>query len=243
MNFFKDKIYYDLEDDAQEVLTFTRHMRIKNLRWKIAQAAEWRWWIRYLRSKPKAGYLEKKRAYWLRILEHLNSLNIKQGARVLDAGCGPAGIFMVLEQQEVIAVDPLLDIYEQKLPHFSKDAYPWVRFKTEKLESYKSDYTLDFVFCLNAINHVDNIDKALDRLFEALKPGGQLILSVDAHKYQILKKIFQWLPGDILHPHQYDKQEYSEMLEFRAGKITNQICLKPGGIFDYFLIVAEKSMG
>ena len=39
-----------------------------NYRWRLAQAAEIRWWRRYLRRRDKAKYLEAKRRYWRRVL-------------------------------------------------------------------------------------------------------------------------------------------------------------------------------
>ena len=87
---------------------------MRKLRWKIAQSAEIRWWQRYLKRKPAADYLQWKSAYWKTFL-HQIGLKVKASENVLDAGCGPAGVFMVLKDQKVDAVDPLLDQYDKKL--------------------------------------------------------------------------------------------------------------------------------
>jgi len=134
----------------------------------------------------------------------------------LDAGCGPAGLFTILPQQEVVACDPLLDQYASKLKHFDKSNYPNTQFVSQSLEEFSAPNSFDYVFCLNAINHVDDLPLALDRLIASVKPGGTLILSIDAHNYNWLKKIFQWIPGDILHPHQYNREEYRKMMESRG---------------------------
>ncbi len=205
------------------------------LRWKIAQAAEIRWWRQYLKGKSIPDYKHNKAQYWHRVLADLAPFLLPYG-KILDAGCGPAGIFMVLPDKEVKAIDPLLDQYEY-LPHFSKTDYPWVSFENISLESFSTNQKYDTIFCLNAINHVDDIQKSLDVLFQTIKPGGQLIISTDAHKYKWLKKIFQWLPGDILHPHQYDTKDYTQMLTSRGGNIIQTITSKPGNIFDYIIFV------
>lgn len=207
------------------------------LRWKIAQAAEIRWWKRYLRNKSVQDYKHNKEQYWHRVLSGLKPFLLPFG-KILDAGCGPAGIFMVLPQNKVLAIDPLLDKYQQ-LSHFSARDYPWVSFENTSLEEFHSPLQFDTIFCLNAINHVDDIEKSLDVLFETLTPGGQLIISTDAHKYGFLKKIFQWLPGDILHPHQYDTKDYAQMLTNRGGEIIQTIVSKPGNIFDYVIFVVS----
>lgn len=208
------------------------------LRWKIAQAAEIRWWQNYLNKKPKADYLKWKKAYWKTLLEK-TELVLAPKERVLDAGCGPAGIFMAFDHQEVEAMDPLLDQYSEKLDHFKKSDYPEVKFYAEPLETFQPDAPYDKVFCLNAINHVADLSLCFDRLVQFTKPGGTLIVSIDAHNYWGFKKIFRLLPGDILHPHQYDLQEYQQMLMDRDCKIENTILYKKEFFFDYYIIIAK----
>ena len=210
------------------------------LRWKIAQAMELRWWKNYLKRKPVGDYLALKKLYWDRVLNQL-SVEVRKHAIILDAGCGPAGIFMVLDNQQVVAVDPLINEYESTLPHFDRAIYPNVHFFNNPLEAFEPEQKYDYIFCLNAINHVANIHKSLDNLFSWLAPGGKLILSTDAHKHSWLKPVFKVLPGDILHPHQYDLQEYRDMLLQRGAKIEKEVCLKKGNIFDYWIWVMEKT--
>ncbi len=203
------------------------------LRWKIAQAAELRWWKNYLKRRPADDYLTAKKKYWIRVMEQLGVFP-EQDQTILDAGCGPAGIFIIFDTQKVVAIDPLLEQYAKQLPHFNPDDYPPVNFIQDTLEHFSADEKFDYIFCLNAINHVANIDLSLDNLFSLLAPGGKLIISSDAHRHNWLKPIFKLIPGDILHPHQYDLIEYREMLLARGGKIEKEICLKKGGIFDYW---------
>jgi 2-polyprenyl-3-methyl-5-hydroxy-6-metoxy-1,4-benzoquinol methylase len=211
-----------------------------NLRWKIAQAAEIRWWQNYLKKKEKADYLKWKKNYWVNFLADFG-LSIQQGAKVLDAGCGPAGIFTVLEQAQVTAVDPLLDAYGAKLPHFQQAEYPNSTFVSMPLEQYKSEAHFDYIFCLNAINHVDDLALCLDNLFESLDTAGCMLLSIDAHNYPIFKRIFRLLPGDILHPHQYDLEEYKNMVTKRGGRIGRVIRKSKAFFFDYYVLEVFKN--
>ncbi len=210
-----------------------------NLRWQLAQFFEIRWWKNYLAGRDKTGYLCWKKNYWHVFLEK-SHISLPETAQILDAGCGPAGIFMILENYKTDAVDPLLEKYETDLPHFQKTDYPAVRFFSEKLEKFKSGTQYDCIFCLNAINHVANLESGFDKLVGLAKPSGTLAVSVDAHRYDFLKKIFQWIPGDVLHPHQFNLEEYQEMLTRRGCKIERTILVKREAIFDYFLIVAAK---
>lgn len=208
------------------------------LRWRLAQFLEIRWWQRYLSRRNPASYLEWKRNYWRAFLRK-SGLQIPPGIAVLDAGCGPAGIFIVLDEQRVHALDPLLPEYAARLPHFSPGDYPQVRFFPQALEHFDPGLRYDLVFCLNAINHVSDLSRSLDQLAKLTRPGGQLALSVDVHHYDFLKKAFRLLPGDVLHPQQHDLKEYEAMLCARGFELEKTLLLKKEGIFSYYLLLAR----
>jgi 2-polyprenyl-6-hydroxyphenyl methylase/3-demethylubiquinone-9 3-methyltransferase len=213
-----------------------------SFRWKIAQAAEIRWWQSYLKNKPTTDYAVWKTQYWQDLLAEIGlDGSITEGSKILDAGCGPAGIFMIFKNQTVDALDPLLDDYEAKLPHFKRENYPNVQFFSQPLESFSNKKAVyDTVFCLNAINHVADLQQAFDVLMDATKLGGTLVVSIDAHNYPFLKTIFQALPGDVLHPHQFDLAEYSAMLTSRGCRIERTLLKKAEFIFNYYVLVATK---
>jgi 2-polyprenyl-3-methyl-5-hydroxy-6-metoxy-1,4-benzoquinol methylase len=215
---------------------------MSDLKWRIAQFAELRWWKRYLGGKNKAQYLAWKQQYWQAFLQQIQAhLWLPNRARLLDAGCGPAGIFMVLApNHSVTAIDPLLAQYQQHLTHFSPADYPTVQFAAITLEQLTEKEQYDAIFCLNAINHVANLPLCLDNLQQALQPNGKLIMSIDAHNYSFFKRLFRLLPGDILHPHQYDLSEYQAMLQQKQIAIEQVICLKKAFFFDYYVIVGKR---
>jgi 2-polyprenyl-6-hydroxyphenyl methylase/3-demethylubiquinone-9 3-methyltransferase len=210
------------------------------LRWQIAQFCELLWWQHYLKKREQTTYLNWKKSYWRQFLADAGVI-VPPGAYVLDAGCGPAGIFSVLPTQKVDAIDPLLDLYERNLPHFKRKDYPNVSFINNSLESYRSNTRYDLVFCLNAINHVAHLDICLQQLHHNTKPGGLLVLTTDAHRFKLLQLIFRWLPGDILHPQQWDMVAYQAQIQEVGYNIQAAATLKKGLIFNYVLILATKS--
>ena len=212
----------------------------KKLKWRLAQELEYKWWQQYLHKKEPAQYLQYKKKYWLEVLSSLEEPVLTETKQsILDAGCGPAGIFIALDKYQVTALDPLLDRYKN-LPHFNTDAYPWATFIQSPLELLTDKEQYDTIFCMNAINHVNDIALCCQRLYEALKPGGYLVLSTDAHRFSFLKKIFQWLPGDMLHPVQLDIDEYKKHLTDLSLEIKKSIRYKEAGIFNYYIMVAQK---
>ncbi len=211
-------------------------------RWQVAQAAEWRWWQQYLKTKPKDVYLAWKRAYWQQLLDKIQPpLGLPPQAAVLDAGCGPAGIFLALDASyQITALDPLLDKYAATLPHFVPDDYPNTRFVCQTLEAWHEANGYDAVFCMNAINHVADIQQCFDNLISAARPNASIVVTIDAHNYSLCKRVFRALPGDVLHPCQYDLAEYLQMLSSRGVEIIQILALKREFFFTHYLLCGKK---
>jgi 2-polyprenyl-6-hydroxyphenyl methylase/3-demethylubiquinone-9 3-methyltransferase len=210
-------------------------------KWKLAQTLEYQWWQRYLDKKEPKAYLQWKCAYWQNLLLQISRYSeMPEGRAILDAGCGPAGIFIVLKGNHVTAIDPLLDEY-RKLDVFMPEKFPWTQFQAQRIEALSDTDKYDIVFCMNAINHVNDIGLCYDNLVRSLKPGGILVVSIDAHKYGVLRSVFRAIPGDMLHPHQYSLKEYEDFLTQRNCTISKSILLKSEKIFDYYVTIAQKN--
>jgi 2-polyprenyl-3-methyl-5-hydroxy-6-metoxy-1,4-benzoquinol methylase len=133
------------------------------MKWEIAQFFEIRWWQHYLGQQEVEDYLSRKKNYWEGILSAC-PFALSPSYRILDAGCGPAGIFTILQDYQVDAIDPLIDQYEKVLPHFSRRQYPNTQFFPTTFEHFSPTATYDLVFCLNAVNHFKNITLAMEKL-------------------------------------------------------------------------------
>jgi 2-polyprenyl-6-hydroxyphenyl methylase/3-demethylubiquinone-9 3-methyltransferase len=211
-----------------------------NIKWKLAQKLEYKWWVQYLRKKNPSEYLANKIKYWERVLNAISDVvSIEQPNKILDAGCGPAGIFLAFPNHQVDAIDPLIDKYVQ-LSIFKPANFPWTRFRNMPLELLSEVDEYDTIFCLNAINHVNDINSCFENLVRALKPGGTLVMSTDAHRHFFLKKLFQFIPGDMLHPIQLDISEYARFFDKHQVSMVKKILFKRMFIFDYYILIAKK---
>lgn len=211
-----------------------------SLRWRLAQWLERRWWRSYLKGKSPEAYLADKQAYWARTLDQLD-WEPEPGRQVLDAGCGPAGVFIHLKDIErVTALDPLLEQYEADLSIFNRADYPGVDFICQPLETSFTPIPTTFaaIYCFNAINHVSDWDAALNALTAYAASGTRLLLTSDVHRYRLLQPIFRALPGDALHPQQHLPEAYREALEVRGWRIEWEEILRREAIFDYTAWVA-----
>ena len=213
-----------------------------NLRWKIAQWFELRWWQNYLRGKDKTAYLQWKKNYWQNIISQIaDEVKIDASQSVIDLGCGPAGIFIALPQNKITAVDPLLSEYETRTHFFSPVDYPNVKFEKSTIENYDAGGTnYDFVFCMNAINHVHDIGLGFKKLRSLCADNGAIIVSIDAHNYPFFKHLFRLIPGDVLHPHQYNMEEYTTLLNCEGWHASAPVLLKREFFFNHYLLVAKK---
>lgn len=213
---------------------------MKRLRWAIAQFFEQRWWKNYLKSKDLDLYLQWKKDYWNQFLDGLPyPILLQASGNYLDAGCGPAGINMVLPGM-VTAIDPLLTNYQAQLPFYKPSDYPNVTFIQSTLEDYNPSQTFDVVFCLNVINHVQNIKKAMQTLNNCCSKDGILVLSVDVHNHKSLSRLFRLVQADVMHPQQFDEEAYQKILEDTGFKILAKKVLKKELIFSYKVFVAQK---
>ena len=214
------------------------------LRWKIAQWFELQWWRKYLRNKDKATYLTWKKNYWNSLLDRISSdVKIEASHSVIDLGCGPAGIFIALPTNHITAVDPLLEEYERQTQFFKRSDYPHVKFIKNTIEDFDPDgMKYDVVCCMNAINHVHDMARGFQKLKEACVDTGTIIVSIDAHNFSFFRYLFRLIPGDILHPHQYNLKEYMTFLQEGEWQIAKPILLKHEFFFDHYVLVAKKEM-
>ena len=155
------------------------------LRWKIAQWFEQRWWKNYLSNKNKEEYLVWKKRYWENILSKIPvEIKINSSKIICDAGCGPAGIFIALPDNKIIAVEPLILQYEKQTSFFKRSDYPNTTFIQSTIEEFQTREVLktaqilpekyDFVFCMNAINHVHEIEKGFIKMAPTMSKFSRL---------------------------------------------------------------------
>ena len=101
-----------------------------------------------------------------------------------------------------------------------------------QIEDFEGRIDHNFIFCLNAINHMRDMSSALQKMVDILSKNGTLILSCDVHNWSLFfYQTFRIIPGDILHPHQITKKETDSLLSSHGLAIKQcQLLNKKGDI-------------
>lgn len=98
------------------------------------------------------------------------------GARVLDVGCGPRGsLEWATDAARRVGADPLAARYARL--HAQPQRMEYVSARAESLPF--ADASFDVVGCFNALDHVEDVDRAIAELVRVLAPGGDLLVVVD----------------------------------------------------------------
>lgn len=218
-------------------------MSYSKFKWKIAQQLELKWWKKYTSKKDSNQYLNWKTNYWRTFMNNFPDGLFSENKRILEAGAGPAGFFILSEEltfHSYTAVDPLFNQYSKSLDIYDQKKWGSVKFEAIKYEDIKVKETYDVLLSFNAVNHFHQLEDSFAKFHKHLGDKGKLLISIDVHRFNLLKKIFQIIPGDALHPHQHSIDEYKSMIQHAGFKIIDIEILKRERIFDYYLIYAQK---
>jgi SAM-dependent methyltransferase len=174
----------------------------------MVSAAEWERIQKIERSyheqKDPAVIRNFSMQYWRRLLGVLppELLSIEADTRVLDVGCGGAGILLAVEQGERTGVDPLMGYYLEKFPFLAEQPVRWLEGTAERLEAEES---FEVVFSINALDHVYDPAVAASQMQALLAHGGRLVLVVNVHLTRWSRSYFSrfYRYVDPPHPHHF----------------------------------------
>ncbi len=196
--------------------------------WQVAQAAELDCWVQNKQKISSSHYLESKKQMWQNILAslspRLSPADLKNKS-VLEFGCGPAGMFTLIDKNpSYTCLDPLMNKY---LRYFDFIHSSNVKFVGKKLEDFNADSKFDIILGFNALDHVDSIKQALNKLYHLAGLKTLLVISVHTHASSLWQKIlsFAYPILDRPHKHQYTDRQYQTMFESQGFRLINKICL------------------
>jgi ubiquinone/menaquinone biosynthesis C-methylase UbiE len=130
--------------------------------------------------------------------------NVFKGKKLLDIGSGPHPSAMCFKEASLYCLDPLFPKYlEIGFPIHYYDNVKFVYAKSENIPF--SDKYFDAIISVNAIDHVDDIEKTAEEISRVLKPNGKLRMHVHYHKKTLtepielsdkrMNELFSWCKG------------------------------------------------
>lgn len=115
---------------------------------------------------------------------YINDFNLTyedyEGKSILDIGCGPRGSLEWADMASLrVGLDPLVNDYYKLGGGTLFHKMHYVRAYSEDMPF--ADETFDFVFSINSLDHVDDLDETISEMKRVLKVGGICGIIVDAN--------------------------------------------------------------
>jgi glycosyltransferase involved in cell wall biosynthesis len=155
------------------------------------------------------------------------------GRRVLEAGSGIGNITkFLLDRDLIIATDvetKYLTLLKNTFGKYKKFMIEQLDISGTEVKRYQS-YHIDSVICFNVLEHIEQDEKPLKKIFELLEPGGRLLLLVPSHPW-----LYGSLDEHLGHQRRYGKEELRNKLETAGFKVIFLKHFNRIGILGWFL--------
>ncbi len=157
----------------------------------------------------------------------INTLPNRQSA--LEIGCGMGANLQVLKES-FKSVQGIED-YLPAVKYCQSQKFNVKKGSAERLP-FKAN-TFDFILCADVLEHLKDDKKAVEEIKRVLKPRGELLLTVPAHKYL-------WTVNDEMSKHErrYEKKQIRELLKneliIRRISYWNRISFLPNLLVSTF---------
>lgn len=155
------------------------------------------------------------------------------GRRVLEIGSGTGNITKFLLNRDLIIAT---DVDPKYLTFLRNTFEKYRKFKIEHLDISGVDaehyrpFHIDSVICFNVLEHVEQDETALRRIFSFLEPGGRLLLLVPSHP-----SLYGSIDKHLGHHRRYGKRELENKLETAGFKIVLMKYFNRIGTLGWFL--------
>ena len=147
----------------------------KKIEWEKAQGFESTFWNCQKYDLEK-DYFDKYSGFLPWLIGDLGNL--------ADVGCGSIAfssmIYKNIKTSNITFIDSMAEMYE-KLPEDKNNFYKVINYKlvNSTIEKLDEKDSYDTIFFLNVLDHVYDMDKSLEKLYNILNKSGKLLLFVD----------------------------------------------------------------
>lgn len=150
------------------------------------------------------------------------------GKRLMDLGCGPAGVIKGISEHEdgavlskmegLFGVDPLMDTYKTYGLIKSDEKIHLIQSKGEDIPL--DSHSFDYIISSNAIDHCEFPEKVITEAARLIKPGGLFCPSVHVlySIYEPIAPIFKYI--DKNHPHHFTEEYFVKICRRHFSSVT-----------------------
>jgi ubiquinone/menaquinone biosynthesis C-methylase UbiE len=149
------------------------------------------------------------------VSKFLESISFNKSFTFLDVGCGNGWVVKKISKnnncKKAIGIDKSKKMIEQaskKIDNIKEE------FIHTDIESWKYSGKFDFIFSMESLYYADSIERALQKIYKLLKPGGQLFCGTDF--YTNNKATTRWASIMKIQMHLHSKKEWRQLF-FNAG--------------------------
>ncbi len=179
-------------------------------RWSQAQIKEDEFWQRDGVFDDQMDRVIKR---YKPVIESL-SLKLPPNPVILDVGCGPTCATRLFPSGLKIFLDPLMDSYGKT---YSGNLPEGAKLTCTAETIALNDNSADIIFCVNALDHMINPERALGEIRRVLKKEGTFVLGLFLHPppiAMIRRFIDKYLPmfREDAHPYSYTVKSTRKML-------------------------------
>jgi len=151
----------------------------------------------------------------------------------LEIGSGIGNITKLLFDRDlVIATDvepKYLALLKNTFGKYKKFVIDHLDIPRAEIDRYRS-YHIDSVICFNVLEHIEQDETALRKIFDLLDPGGRFLLLVPSHPW-----LYGSLDQHLGHHRRYRKKELRNTLEAMGFRVIYLKYFNRIGILGWFL--------
>jgi len=187
--------------------------------------AKWNHWARSLdKMNFRSKYLKKAQK------DVLSLLNVREGVRFLDVGCGPGWAVeeaakLASGKGEFYGIDLSPHMIEKaKKDYAGRPNFHFIEANAESIPLESAAF--DILICTNSFHHYLHPEKAMAEFHRLLRAGGRLLLldpTADSRIVRFADRIIRWIEPS--HVKLYSTEEFRDLFEgagFRYSTVPTE---------------------
>ncbi len=161
----------------------------------------------------------KKGAYYHKELENYLRFLIPSNSSILEIGCGTGDTLASLNPKRGLGID-----ISPKMIEIAKKKFPHLRFEVGDLENLQTDEKFDYVFLIETIGHVDDIQLAFRELHKVCKPETRVIIIYYNYLWEPILKFTEAVGFRMKHllQHWLPIEDFDNLLELNDFEVIKK---------------------